>query len=124
MNTPRATRDDDSAAWFDALTEGVLTIRRCEHCGHYGRPDTQSCSNCQSHRLEWVPASGRGSVVSTITGHDGDRAVALALVELDEGPWLSVRLTVACPAGAVVLLAVEHLSDGDGEPLPIFRPPN
>lgn len=122
MTTTGASGDDSSAEWFDAITQGVLTIRRCSRCGHRGRPDAMSCSRCQSDQLEWVPAAGRGVVVSSIIDHQHDLPIPLALVELDEGPWLNVRLTNPCSVGDPVLLAIEQSSVTGGEPIPGFRP--
>jgi uncharacterized protein len=120
-------RDERTGPWFDALAEGVLTVRRCNRCGHASRPDTETCPACHSADLRWLPARGTGRVVSRIIDHaptrEGGSPLVLGLVELDEGPWLHTRLLgsphEAPGIGDTVELVV--LVAADGEPAPAFR---
>src|SRR6476661_3887731 len=66
MSGFHATRDERSAAWFDALAQGRLLIRRCDRCGHLGAPDRFACSACLADDLDWVPASGAGTLLARI----------------------------------------------------------
>jgi uncharacterized OB-fold protein len=120
-----ARRDERTGPWFDALAEGVLTVRCCDRCGHAARPDTETCPACHSADLGWLPARGRGRVVSRIVDHSPGHGspLVLGLVELDEGPWLHTRLLggpqEAPGIGDTVELVV--LVAADGEPVPAFR---
>jgi uncharacterized OB-fold protein len=126
---PPATRDAQSAAFFDALGEGILLLRRCVPHGHLGAPETLFCAGCGSPSLEWVKAGGAGQVVSWTAIHTRPDssgatrvAVLVGIVELDEGPWLRARLLAADPAavrsGARVALEVVRTED---EPIYAFR---
>ncbi|MEB3371338.1 Zn-ribbon domain-containing OB-fold protein [Saccharopolyspora mangrovi] len=116
----RARRDEASAEWFDGLAEGNLLIKHCPSCGHESRPDATACPGCRGADLEWATSSGAGTVVSLVVDHGGPEPQPLGLVELDEGPWLHVRLVGApdMAAGDRVRLTVS--SPEDGEPLPVF----
>ncbi len=119
-----AHRDDRTGPWFDALADGILTLRRCTGCGHTARPDAASCPACHSADLAWASARGTGRVVSRVVDHaaasDGDSPLTLGLVELDEGPWLHTRLLDDSAIGDPVTLTVLVPDDG-GEPVPAFR---
>jgi uncharacterized protein len=120
MTAFAARRDGASAAWFDGLAQGRLLIRRCRSCGHHSRPETATCPECRGAELLWTAAAGTGTVVCVIVDHGTGEPVTLGLVELDEGPWLHVRLTgtTGARAGARVNLSV-HRADGS-EPIPVF----
>jgi len=116
----RARRDGDSAEWFDGLAADRLLIRRCPACGRVSRPDTTACPGCLGADLEWAKASGTGTVVSLVIDHGRPEPLHLGLVELDEGPWLHVRLTGSpgVSVGDRVRLTVH--SPEDSEPIPVF----
>jgi uncharacterized protein len=126
---PPATRDGRSAAFFDALGEGILLLRRCVPLGHLSAPETQLCTGCGSPSLEWAGACGTGHVVTWTAIHTRPDesgttrvSVIVGIVELDEGPWLRARLLAADPAtvcsGAKVIL---EIIETDGEPIYAFR---
>jgi uncharacterized OB-fold protein len=126
---PPATRDARSAAFFDALGQGILLLRRCIPHGQLGAPETQFCTGCGSPSLEWAAARGTGHVVAWTAIHSRpDESgttrvnVIAGIVELDEGPWLRARLLAADPAtvrsGAAVIL---EIIETDGEPIYAFR---
>lgn len=117
--THPAHRDEYSAPWFDGLLDDRLLIRRCLECSRYCRPDCTACTSCASDHLEWVEAAGTGTVITIVIDHSVGEPLTLGLVELDEGPWMHVRLTRESVAGDRVLMAVEH--SPVGEPIPTFR---
>jgi uncharacterized protein len=50
--------------FWRAASEGRLIVQRCQECGqHVFRPQF-GCTRCLSTQLEWVDASGRGSLHS------------------------------------------------------------
>lgn len=120
-STTPARRDEVSAPWFDGLAKGVLLIHRCPRCGLHSRPATATCPACHDDRLDWVHAADTGTVVCAIVDHGEPEPIALGLVELDEGPWLAVRLTeIRMHPGTRVALTV--LASPGGEPFPAFAP--
>ncbi|SUA42755.1 Zn-ribbon domain-containing OB-fold protein [Nocardia africana] len=83
-------------------TEEILMIRRCAKCDKLFAPLTVGCSSCASDSLERVPSSGVGSIVSwrvvDRAGADGAlTSSTVAIVELDEGPWVYTSLEGEVP---------------------------
>jgi uncharacterized protein len=117
--------DPRSAPFFEAAARDELLIKRCGRCARWLGPEATGCAGCGDSAPLWAVACGRGTLVSFagLPGEGrgpGDGAGVLALVELDEGPWLHGRL-VADPAAAVVGMAVvarfEHPAEGESYPL-------
>ncbi len=76
----------------EALKENKLLGLRCRECGAYTVPPKKVCLECGSEDLEVVKLSGKG-VIRTFTvtrvppeGFKGPYIIAL--IELEEGPWL------------------------------------
>lgn len=117
-------RDDASAEWFDAAAEGRLLIRRCGE-GHPSAPQTITCGVCGSTDLQWIEAAGRGRISSYAVVHRRDAdPLPLAIVELDEGPWLRAQVQNADPADLQVgqAVVIEFARPEGGEPLPFAVP--
>ena len=115
-------RDDASVEFFDGAARGTLVIKRCDACGHHLRPDAAVCSRCQKPGPSWVDAAGTGTLVSWIV-MPAEPPRVIALVELDEGPWLHARL-VDVDTGALGVgdaLRVDFEPAG-AEQVPVFRP--
>ena len=121
MSGFHATRDERSAAWFDALAQGRLLIRRCDRCGHLGAPDRFACSACLADDLDWVPASGAGTLLARIVDRTNGSDVVLGLIELAEGPWLLARITEPAEVGTSLVATALPPADGRGEFIPEFR---
>lgn len=86
--------------FFNALLEGKLLGMKCKDCGTFTCPPKHTCNKCSSRNLEKVTLSGRG-VVKTYTttyvapmGYEKEAPYVVALVELEEGPWIVGRLEV------------------------------
>jgi uncharacterized OB-fold protein len=112
-----------------AAERGELLVMRCVTCAGYAEPGAPSCPACGG-TLEWVPASGDGTVFSYAVVHQvfdpslaGQVPYVVALVELAEGPRLVTRLvgfeTVQPSVGAPVRVAFHLIGD---RRLPVFRP--
>ncbi|MFQ6398777.1 Zn-ribbon domain-containing OB-fold protein [Nocardia sp. KC 131] len=76
-------------------TKTVMMIRRCGRCDKLFAPLIAECSSCRSWDLDWSPSSGLGSIVSwrlvnrSVSGpHAQVVPLTIAIVELDEGPWV------------------------------------
>ena len=129
MNGP-VTRDEASAPFFDAALEGRLLARRCDDCGHWVAPYTrmgqvlERCPNCTSPRLSWAAASGDATLVTWTVVHSREGpARPVGIVELAEGPWMTVGIDAdpaALAAGEALRVAFDR--PGGGEPVPVFRP--
>lgn len=120
-----------SAGYWEGARDGRLMLQRCGRCGtvrHYPRP---VCSRCHSLEVDWIEASGRGSVHSWTVAHygyhpafKGEVPYILLTVDLEEG----VRAL-----GRVERMGVDDLRlglpvrvrmepTGNGYALPVFGP--
>ncbi len=86
--------------FFNELLNEKLIGLKCLDCGYVTCPPKSTCDNCKGRNLERVELSGYGKVVSyTVTyvapmGYEKEVPYVVALVELDEGPWVIGRLDV------------------------------
>lgn len=122
-------RDEGSAEFFDAAARGQLIIRRCAGCGQLDEPGAQVCSGCGSSELIWAPSAGAGTVVARsvvperrLEGEPAGQTV-VAIVELDEGPWLYAQLVDVAPEEAEIgqSVRVDFERPDGGEAVPVFR---
>lgn len=67
-------------------------IRRCECCAALLGCRAATCSQCGGAELSRVPVCGEGAIVSCTVVTDPSGVTgplcAIAIVELDEGPWI------------------------------------
>lgn len=108
------------------LAGGRLMIQRSRSTGEYVFYPRTMLPGGGAADLEWVAASGRGTVYSTSTvrrpaGEGGDHNVAL--VELAEGPRTMTRI-IGCALDAVMIgMAVRAvIGEQDGAPILLFEP--
>lgn len=99
--------------FWDSANDGQMLIQYCSDCGHHQHYPRNLCTNCWSKDLNWVSASGRGTVwtftVVEKPGHPAWAAevpYAIALVELEEGPRVMARILDCAPADVRVGLSV------------------
>ena len=84
-----------------ALREGRLLGLKCD-CGDVLCPPRGVCQRCSNSDLEVVQLSGRGKIASFTTlfvaaeGRDKELPYAMALVALEEGPYLIGRIDTNC----------------------------
>lgn len=77
-----------------ALRKNRLMGLKCNKCHNTTCPPKLACQECGSLDTEIVELSGKGKLVSFTThyiapqGRDNELPYTVALVELDEGPWL------------------------------------
>jgi len=122
-------RDDFSAPFFDGTADGRLLLRYSPSSGEWSEPSARFCSVTQAADLEWRASSGRGELVSwTIKpGRTKDDVttpdVVIGIVELEEGPWLSLWLPEVeqsrLSVGAQVV--VDFVQPEGSEHLPVAR---
>lgn len=134
---PMPVPDEESRPFFEGAQEGNLMILRCQACGHrmWGTshsgslPVTTRCHACFSETLEWVAASGKGSLYSYVIMHqpypgfEDEVPYNIALVELEEGVRC-ISNVVGCPNDDLEVgmpLEVTFETFGDQVSLPMFR---
>lgn len=131
---PRESRplpqvDDLSRPFFEGARRGVLRIQHCPGCGAYQMPGRLACDECMSGELEWVEASGRGTVFSFVVMHQQyhpafEPPYNVALVELEEGPRLVTSIVGIANDDIRVRMPVEVEFEDVSEEvsMPRFRP--
>jgi uncharacterized OB-fold protein len=114
-----------NAPFYRAAAEGKLLLQYCLDCEHAIYYPRYACPFCMSDRLEWRHASGRGSIYSFALvfrpQHDyfADRIpVALAAIEVDEGPLMIADVIgedrTDASIGAAVMATFETIRDDLG----------
>lgn len=96
---PGPTSNPDSQAYWDAAQEERLVIRKCNACGQPHFMPRYLCPSCWSTDLEWVQASGRGtvhsySIVRRASAPEFASQVpyVIALIDLAEGPRMMANI--------------------------------
>jgi uncharacterized OB-fold protein len=113
-------RDGRTDPFFDGAAEERLVIRRCEPCGRWYSPDAGDCAECGGD-LTWARAGGGAVLVSWTVAHMPDgRTAPLALVELDEGPWMYTRLDGVPEPRENLPLRASFVHPDEGESYPVF----
>jgi uncharacterized protein len=131
LNRPLPILDVESKPFWDGCSRERLLIQKCGDI--YQFPPTSYCAHCHTATLEWVEASGRGTVFSWIVVHVGipretygeQVPYVTALITLDEGPRICANLVGIAPAditdGLEVEVFFEPITDGSVM-VPFFRP--
>lgn len=122
---------DETAAYWQACREGRLALQRCGDCGNWQFYPRTLCTRCDSARLSWQTASGRGQVetytvvhVPLTPAYAADVPYVVALVRLQEGPRLMTNV-IDCAADEVRIgMPVEVVFEAwtDAVVMPQFRP--
>ena len=121
----------EARPYWDGLKEGKLMVPRCNACGKPFFYPRVACPHCFADALDWVQASGRGTLYSYTVVHNNapsafvaDVPYVVAVVELEEGVRMASNL-VDCDHAALrcdmpVEVTFERLDDEFT--LPKFRP--
>jgi len=76
----------------DGLKSGQLLGLKCRSCGAYTVPPKVCCVECGSSEVAVVQMSGRGEIrtytVIRVAPEGFKAPYIVAMVELDEGPWV------------------------------------
>jgi uncharacterized OB-fold protein len=117
--------------FWDATKAERLIIQKCGACGEYVFYPRIACPHCAADSLEWVEASGKGTVYSfTVVENNApssflaDMPFVVAVIRLEEGVQLLSNV-VGCDPGQVecdmpVEVTFEKLDDEFT--LPKFKP--
>lgn len=113
------------AQWRAALAEGRLLLQKSTGEGSYVFPPRTMAPGTGSDDLEWIEASGMGTVysVTVISPKPPQEAYNVALVELDEGPRVMSRVEAIAAAQVRIGMRVQaRIGDEGGEPILLFDP--
>lgn len=128
---PTPIPDEQSAPFWEAAANHVLTVARCSQCGAYSLPVDIVCDHCHSTepRYTFEPVSGQGTVrswtivrQSFLPGFEDVLPFVLVDVELDEQADLRMVARLLSDAsaplqiGTRVTIAFEDLAPGTSVP--------
>lgn len=99
QHLPPPVVNPDSQAYWDGAREDRLLIRKCKSCGVTHFLPRYLCPACWSTELDWIPASGRGTVHSYTVIRRAPLAefvdkvpYVVALIDLEEGPRMMANI--------------------------------
>jgi uncharacterized OB-fold protein len=110
--------------YFEHLAAGRFMIQRSRSSGAHVFYPRVAAPRTGAQDLEWVPASGRGTVYATTVMRVRPPASPynVCLVELAEGPRMMSRVEGIAPEAVQVGMAVQAriARDEEGQPLVVF----
>ena len=111
---PLPIPDPVTKPFWDGLKDGKLRIQRCSSCGKAVFYPRIGCPDCGSRALEWITASGRGTLHAFTIAYRGVPAAfkgsapyVVAMVELDEGARLMTNLIGVEPSPETIKIGME-----------------
>jgi hypothetical protein len=122
--------DEETRGFWEACARHELYVQRCRACRTFRHPPRAVCPACLSSEIEWVRASGRGTVYSFTVTHQNQAPgfrerlpYVLAVVELDCGVRLMTNVVDTPPASVRIGMPVEVVWEDVTEDisLPLFR---
>ncbi len=124
---PHAT--PESQSYWNGVAEGRLRLQRCSQCGLVRHYPQLVCTKCYSVAVEWIDASGRGTIHSWTVAHHAfhpafkaDLPYTLVTIDLEEGPRALGRLDLASQSKLHIGMAVQvsFPANDQGVKLPMF----
>ena len=122
----------ETKPFWDSCKRHAMELPRCKDCGRFHYYPRALCPHCWSPNLEWVPASGKGTVYSYVINHrpapgfQDEAPYVIAVVALDEGVRMMTNLVGVDPdpANITVNMPVQVDYDDVSEQitLPKYRP--
>ena len=121
---------EGSEAFFEAAKDGRLLVQRCTSCDEHQFYPRKICIHCGSFAVEWVQASGKGTVHTyTVIHQQGmpgwrdEVPYVAAIIDLEEGVRMTSNVVDVQPADVSIGMAVEVTFVDEGlYTLPRFRP--
>jgi hypothetical protein len=117
--------------FWDAAREQRLLIQRCPECRETVFYPRVACPHCGCGQLDWIEASGRGSVYSyTVvesnapSAFQADMPFVIAVIRLEEGVQMLSNVVGCDPFEVACEMPVEVVFEKRDEQftLPKFRP--
>jgi uncharacterized protein len=89
----------DSREYWQAANQNRLVVRQCKACAALHFLPRHLCPQCWSDDLEWVAATGKGTVHSftvirraPLSSYAPRVPYVVALIDLDEGPRMMTNI--------------------------------
>ena len=106
------------AEYNKALKKNKLLGLECKDCGTITVPPKIVCRKCASPNMDVIELKGNGKIQTFTTvhvaseGREGEAPYIVALVELDEGPWIMGNLVDIDPSEATMELIGKRVKMG------------
>lgn len=119
--------DPTTEPFWQACSEGRLTVQLCSDCGHHQFYPRPFCLACDSGDVTWTDVSGNGSIYSLTTvrmpvAEELPPPYLLALVDLDEGPRILTNIDAPTARIGDRVRVNWRMRPGGLPPLPVFVP--
>jgi hypothetical protein len=115
--------DPVAGPFFAGILEGRFTAQRCNSCEALRWPPLSGCPDCHSRSTTWVEVAPTGTIWSFVVYHRAFQAslkeeipYTVAMVELDDGPYVVGRLVPGDKPPAVGDRVVAELGEFGGVP--------
>lgn len=117
--------------FWKAARRGELRVQRCSSCARHVFYPRLNCPHCGSAELQWVTASGRGTVFTfTVARRPTHPAFAdrvpyvIGIVELEEGPRMTTNIVQCDPDSVYIGMPVKVVFEDADEKIALvyFRP--
>lgn len=106
---PEPRPNADSMHYWSEARAGRLVLRHCRSCSRPHFPPRHLCPDCWSDDLDWIAASGEGTVHTFTVMHRaplsdfaGSVPYVVALVDLDEGPRMMTNIVGSNARGVAI----------------------
>lgn len=123
---PKPSIDNWSKPFWDACKEQRLELPRCDETGRFFYPPAPVSPFTGKPTVSWAPVSGRGTIWSFVVFHRKyfsefaeEIPYTVAMVQLDEGPFLLTNIRGGAPEIGQRVEAVFEPFNGDWQ-LPLF----
>jgi uncharacterized OB-fold protein len=114
----------ETQPFWDAARDGRLVVPKCRPCGKVHWYPRAICPFCQSSEVEWMQASGTGTIYSFSVMRRAPEPFAVAYVTLAEGPTMITNL-VDCDFDKLKIgqqVRIKFTPTDGGPPVPTFTP--
>lgn len=107
---PIPTPTPTTQPYWDGTARGELLIQRCVTTGRFFTYPRRFSPYVVNGEVEWVPASGKGSLYSYVINHlpgpgyAGEVPYVIATVELEEGPRVLANIINIDPSPEKLIL--------------------
>jgi uncharacterized protein len=131
VTKPVPVPDDLSAPFFDGARDGRIMLQHCTGCTKWSFPVRERCPHCFASKLEWRPASGRGTLYTFTIMHQvmnpgfaSSVPYNVAQIDLEEGVRMVSNVIGVGNDELKIGMKLEAVFEdaGDNIRLPKFRP--
>jgi uncharacterized protein len=114
----------ETRPFWNAARAGRFSIPVCTACGKAHWYPRSICPFCAGEKVEWRPASGKGTIYTFSVMRRVNEPYAIAHVTLAEGPTMLTNI-VDCDFNQLRIgqaVAVVFKESENGQPVPMFKP--